>query len=474
VSLAIRRGQCFGLVGESGCGKTTLSKVIMRAMEPDGGNVVYNDRGTMIDVTHASGDTLMQFRRRVQYIFQDPFGSLSPRMTVFDILREPLVIHRIGDADYRAEMAKELMRLVGLDPRYLNRYPHSFSGGQRQRIGIARALALSPDLILCDEPVSALDVSIQAQILNLLEDLQEEFKLTYLFIAHDLKVVEHISTRVAVMYLGKIVETAEGDTLYRTPKHPSTGALLSAVPIADPEKAKAKRRIILEIVEQVDHLRLDRHVERRDGLVGDVELGVQGQRPRDPDPLPLAARELVRIAVVVLGREAHELEQLGHVALDLAAVADVVDAQRIADDRAHPLARVERSVRVLEDHLHLPAQRLQLAAGELGDVAALEVDRARGELEQADDAAAERRLAATRFAHEPECLAGSHLEADAVHGVHPGDLALDDDALLDREVLADVVDLQERPAVLLAHADSSISSGWIVVSRRAALVAGSR
>jgi len=233
VSLEITRGQCFGLVGESGCGKTTLSKVIMRAMEADAGEVLYNDRGRALDVRHAHGEELMRFRRRVQYIFQDPFGSLSPRMTVFDILREPLIIHDIGDPDYRAEMAKELMRLVGLDPRFLNRYPHSFSGGQRQRIGIARALALKPDLILCDEPVSALDVSIQAQVLNLLKDLQAELGLTYLFISHNLAVVDYIADEIAVMCRGRVVEVAPREVLFHEPMHPYTLGLLAAVPYPD-------------------------------------------------------------------------------------------------------------------------------------------------------------------------------------------------------------------------------------------------
>jgi peptide/nickel transport system ATP-binding protein len=233
VSLEVRHGECFGLVGESGCGKTTLSKMIMRAITPDSGRIVYNDRGAPIDVAAAGAAELLRFRRRVQYIFQDPMGSLSPRMTVFDILREPLVIHEVGDADYQAEMVKELMRLVGLDPRFLSRYPHSFSGGQRQRIGIARALALKPDMLLCDEPVSALDVSIQAQVLNLLQDLKSELGLTYLFISHNLAVVDYIADEIAVMCKGRIVEVAPREILFRNPVHPYTRGLLAAVPYPD-------------------------------------------------------------------------------------------------------------------------------------------------------------------------------------------------------------------------------------------------
>jgi peptide/nickel transport system ATP-binding protein len=235
VGFEIARGECLGLVGESGCGKTTLSKIIMRALKPDTGRIVYNDRGSLVDILALDDEALMTFRRKIQFIFQDPFSSLNPRMTVYDIISEPLIIHKVGTQQSRAEMVKELMELVGLDPRYLKRYPHSFSGGQRQRIGIARALALKPDFLICDEPVSALDVSIQAQILNLLKDLQAKLSLTYLFISHNLAVVDYIADRIAVMCAGRLVEIAPRELLFRNPMHPYTKALLAAVPEPDPD-----------------------------------------------------------------------------------------------------------------------------------------------------------------------------------------------------------------------------------------------
>jgi len=233
VSFDIRRGECLGLVGESGSGKTTVSKILMRAVTPDSGSVTFDDGRGKIDVLAAQGAKLLELRTKIQMVFQDPVSSLSPRMTVQNILSEPLEIHGRGDRAYRLETVRALMQAIGLDQRYLNRYPHSFSGGQRQRIGIARALALGPQLLICDEPVSALDVSVQAQILNLLKDLQKELGLTYLFISHNLAVVDYMADRIAVMCAGRIVEIAPREIILRDPVHPYTKALLAAVPFPD-------------------------------------------------------------------------------------------------------------------------------------------------------------------------------------------------------------------------------------------------
>ena len=242
VSFEVKRGETLGLVGESGCGKSTTGRTILQLYRPTSGSVHFED----VDLVHLKGENLRKMRRKMQMIFQDPYASLNPRMTVADIVGEPLMVHDVATGKEIQERVQHLLEVVNLNPAFAGRYPHEFSGGQRQRIGVARALALQPSFIICDEPISALDVSIQAQVVNLLEELQEQFNLTYLFIAHDLSMVKHISDRVAVMYLGVIVELASRDELYAKPLHPYTQALLSAVPIPDPVADAKRQRTILK------------------------------------------------------------------------------------------------------------------------------------------------------------------------------------------------------------------------------------
>ncbi len=242
VSFHIDKQETLGLVGESGCGKSTTGRTMIRLYEPTEGQVIYDG----VDISHLSREELMPYRKKMQMIFQDPYASLDARMTVADIIGEPLDIHNLLKGKEKEDRIKELLETVGLRASHASRYPHEFSGGQRQRIGIARALAVNPEFIICDEPISALDVSIQAQVVNMLEDLQDQLGLTYLFIAHDLSMVRHISNRVGVMYLGSLVEIAERNELYNHPAHPYTQALLSSIPIADPDLTKQKQSIILE------------------------------------------------------------------------------------------------------------------------------------------------------------------------------------------------------------------------------------
>jgi oligopeptide/dipeptide ABC transporter ATP-binding protein len=300
VSFDVNRGETLGIVGETGCGKTTTARLVMRLLDASAGEVVFDGQ----DITHLKGAQLKALRREMQMIFQDPYSSLNPRKTVGSIIAEPFAIHRLEqDRDKRRRAVQELMGMVGLNPEHYNRYPHEFSGGQRQRIGVARALALRPKLLIADEPVSALDVSIQAQVLNLLRDMQRRFGLTLIFIAHDLSVVRHMCDRVAVMYLGKLVEIGDGDDLYAFPRHPYTGALLSAVPVADPSRHSRERELLSGDVPSPAHppeaCRFHTRCPKAQALCSEQEppLEDKGAGTRAACHFPLSREEVAAIGV---------------------------------------------------------------------------------------------------------------------------------------------------------------------------------